>query len=114
MGARNRREAIQGFKATTVPVLVATSLADEGLDAPNAGVLVLVSGGKSKQKAEQRTGRVLRSFAGKTEGVIYDFADNFHPLMKRHAKARMSLYRSLGYKIEFADEPSAFMDLNLT
>lgn len=99
MGAKNRRHALYDFKAGKLKCVVATSLADEGLDVPRASVLVLVSGGRSKAKAEQRTGRVLRAFAGKEHGTIYDFADTFHPLMRKHAEARQAVYRNLGYEI---------------
>ena len=100
MGAKLRREALADFTAGRCRCIVATSLADEGLDLPNAEVLVLVSGGRSKARTEQRTGRVLRAFAGKPHGVIYDFRDTFHPLPAKHARVRGDLYQSLGYTIE--------------
>jgi superfamily II DNA or RNA helicase len=65
-----------------------------------ANVLVLVSGGRSKAKVEQRTGRVLRRFAGKRGAVIYDFEDLQHPLMAKHSRLRQELYRELGYATE--------------
>lgn len=99
MGAKARRNALAGFTAGTVRCLIATSLADEGLDLPNANVLVLVSGGRSRAKTEQRTGRVLRRFVGKSHGLIYDFADSAHGLMRKHSEARAALYRDLGYEI---------------
>ena len=99
MGAKARRHALYDFKQGKLKCLVATSLADEGLDVPRANVLVLVSGGKSRAKAEQRTGRVLRAFAGKAEGLIYDFKDGAHRLMAKHAQKRIALYRELGYEI---------------
>ena len=99
MGAKARRHAIYDFKNGKLRCLVATSLADEGLDVPRANVLVLVSGGRSAAKAEQRTGRVLRQFAGKEHAVIYDFADRQHPLMEKHAAARQAVYRRLGYEV---------------
>jgi len=99
MGAKARRHALHDFKTGKLKCLVATSLADEGLDVPRAGVLVLVSGGRSRAKAEQRTGRVLRAFAGKEHGTIYDFEDKFHALMAKHSLARQSVYRELGYEI---------------
>lgn len=97
MGAKVRRHTLYDFKTGKLKCIVATSLADEGLDVPIASALVLVSGGKNKAKAEQRTGRVLRAFAGKTEATIYDFADTFHPLMRKHADARRRVYEKLGY-----------------
>lgn len=99
MGAKKRRAALDGFRDGSVRCLVATSLADEGLDLPMADVLILVSGGRSRAKTEQRTGRVLRTFSGKAGATIYDYLDSFHPLMNRHAKNRVRLYRELGYHI---------------
>jgi superfamily II DNA or RNA helicase len=99
MGAKNRRAAMEAFKSGELKCVVATSLADEGLDVPRASVLVLVSGGRSRAKAEQRTGRVLRQFAGKEHATIYDFEDRFFGLMHRHSLARQQVYRNLGYEI---------------
>lgn len=80
--------------------VIAASLADEGLDLPMANVLILVSGGRSSAKIEQRTGRVLRQWVGKEGSLIYDFEDHQHPMMRRHAMARQRLYWKLGYTIE--------------
>lgn len=99
MGSEKRRDALKAFKDGRCRCLVATSLADEGLDLPIANVLVLVSGGRSQAKAEQRTGRVLRTFSGKTHGLIYDFEDKTHQIMERHSQARQKLYETLGYEI---------------
>jgi superfamily II DNA or RNA helicase len=98
MGKKKRQAALDAFKAGEVKCLVATSLADEGLDLPNADTLILVSGGRSKRLAEQRSGRVLRAFAGKEHGLIYDWQDNFHPLAAKQSRARQEVYRELGYE----------------
>ena len=100
IGKKKRRAALGGFKDGSIKCIVATSLADEGMDVPRAGVLILLSGGRSNRLAEQRTGRVLRTFAGKDEARIYDFTDAHHPTMASQSKARVRLYRQLGYKIE--------------
>lgn len=102
MGAKKRATAMEAFKSGACRCLVATSLADEGLDLPMANVLILISGGRSNAKTEQRTGRVLRTFAGKDGATIYDFEDFQHPLMRKHAMARQSLYAKLGYDVERA------------
>ena len=100
MGLKKRKAALQGFNSGAVRCVVATSLADEGLDVPRANVLVLVAGGRSANKLEQRTGRVLRAFAGKSHGMIYDFDDVGHPMTAGQSKARMRTYKRLGYEIE--------------
>ena len=99
MGAKKRAAALDAFRSGACRCLVATSLADEGLDLPMADVLVLVSGGKSQARTEQRTGRVLRQFSGKTVGIIYDWQDAYHPLAAKHAAKRQELYRRLGYSM---------------
>jgi superfamily II DNA or RNA helicase len=97
MGMKKRRAAIAAFREGEIKCLVATSLADEGLDLPNANVMVLVSGGRSESKTIQRTGRVLRTHGGKTHGLIYDWRDDFHPLTAKHSQVRQRLYEKLGY-----------------
>lgn len=98
MGAAKRRSTLAEFRVGGLRCVVATSLADEGLDVPIANVLILVSGGRSKAKTEQRTGRVLRTFAGKTGATIYDFIDRQHPLMAKHSRKRVEIYEKLGYQ----------------
>lgn len=100
MGKKKRERALEGFKNGSIWCLVATSLADEGLDVPICDKLILVSGGRSKSKTEQRTGRALRLFAGKGDATIYDFKDEFHPLAAKHSRARLDLYKKLGYQIQ--------------
>ena len=99
MGDKPRREAIASFTAGNTRCLVSTTALEEGFDAPNAEVLVMVSGGKSSRIAEQATGRVLRKFLGKTHGQVFDFRDTFHPLAAKHSKARGEVYLRLGYTI---------------
>lgn len=100
MGGKNRRIAMERFRAGELKCLIATSLADEGLDLPIASVLILAAGGRSAAKAEQRTGRVLRAWGDKTHGIIHDFTDDHHYFLNAQARARAKLYKSLGYEIE--------------
>lgn len=101
MGKPRRREAIAAFQNGDLKTMIATSLADEGLDVPRANVLTLAASGRSAAKAEQRTGRVLRAFHEKTHGIIHDFMDVQHYFLKAQSKRRISLYRQLGYEVAF-------------
>lgn len=100
LGAKTRRELIERFRSGSLACLVATSLADEGLDVPRASRLVLVSGGRSAGKLEQRAGRVLRPFEDKNGGVIHDFLDRGVLFAHAQAKARFRVYDRLGYSPE--------------
>lgn len=99
MGVKKRRKAMDDFRSGAIRCMIATSLADEGLDLPMAEVLIMVSGGRSNIKTEQRTGRVLRKFQDKPHGQIYDFTDRQHPLMEKHSLARTALYQRLNYEV---------------
>jgi len=74
------------------PVLIATTLADEGLDVPTLDAVILAGGGKSQSRAYQRIGRALRPAPGKTEALVMDFVDNV-PYLRDHSEARLALYR---------------------
>jgi len=96
---RKRKEMIQRFREKHFPILIASTLADEGLDVPCASVLIVGNAGRSKTKIEQRTGRVLRPHPGKAAGVIYDFSDDFHFMLRAQSRARARIYKKLGYTI---------------
>jgi superfamily II DNA or RNA helicase len=99
MAKKARREAMEEFKAGNIKTMIATSLADEGLDLPNVETLVMVSGGRSAQKTIQRASRALRRSPGKDHAIIHDFRDTFHPLAEAHAKKRIKCYKELGCHI---------------
>jgi len=99
MSKKARREAMEEFKAGNINTMIATSLADEGLDLPNVETLVMVSGGRSAQKTIQRASRALRRSPGKDQAFIHDFKDNFHPLAQAHANKRIKCYKELGCTI---------------
>ncbi len=98
MGRKARREAIEGFKSGAVRCLVATSMLDEGFDAPIADCLIVASAGKSFRKSVQSTGRVLRKFDGKDHGIIIDFKDSFNPMLARQSAKRRAIYNQLNYE----------------
>ena len=91
-----RKAAMDEFKSGQLKTMIATSLADEGLDLPNVDLLIMVSGGRSSQKTIQRASRALRKTETKNCATILDFSDKFHPIGSFHAKKRMTCYRQLG------------------
>jgi superfamily II DNA or RNA helicase len=96
IGKKDRRSYMEEFKSGNLKTMIATSLADEGLDLPNAELLIMVSGGRSPQKTIQRASRVLRKTSDKNNATIYDFTDKFHPIGAFHARKRIKSYKQLG------------------
>lgn len=107
LGKKKRAAAIEGFRDGTIRCMIATSLADEGLDVPRASVLILASGGRSAGKIEQRAGRVLRPHAGKEFGLVHDFSDRGSVMGAAQARAREKTYRSLGYAVRTISNPQS-------
>jgi len=94
-----RTQRTDDLRAGRLKCAVATSLMDEGADFPVASVLILAAAGRSATKTIQRAGRVMRPYPGKDAGVVYDFVDK--GLIFAHAqwRARLRVYRELGYNI---------------
>ena len=99
-GVAGRAKKLAAFKAGEIRVLIATSLADEGFDAPIASVLIMAGCGKALGKMIQRTGRVLRPYSGKSSGIIYDFFDRSHGMLLNQSKRRKKIYLDQGYEVQ--------------
>ena len=88
-----RNRTIQGMRDGTVKLLVATTIADEGLDIRPLEGLVLLGGGKSSTRALQRVGRVLRTYGNKKNAVVIDFDDKAR-FLADHSKKRQQIYEA--------------------
>jgi superfamily II DNA or RNA helicase len=91
VNSEDRKQILEDFRAGELDCLVATSLADEGLDLPILDAVILAGSGMSKVKAMQRIGRAIRKFPGKEKAYIVDFMDKAHYLEK-HSKERFEIY----------------------
>lgn len=113
----DREDIIDGFRRREFPCLIATSLADEGLDIPAADCLVNASGGKGVSNVPcsitgqerptsriiQRPGRVLRPEDDKDSATIHDMVDWHHPMLLKASVSRREGYQMQGFPI--ADWP---------
>ncbi len=82
-----------------IDVLIASTIADIGLDIPTLSGLVLAGGGKSLIRCYQRIGRCIRSYPGKKYAAIVDFYDDIKYL-KKHSTLRYQLYKEeSGFKV---------------
>lgn len=89
-----RNTLLTAFKKGQIKIMICTSIADEGFDAPLTSGILLAHPYKSLVKAYQRIGRGLRIAPGKQDVIIVDFYDTKVKYLKDHAKRRMQLYQS--------------------
>ncbi len=83
-----RREALEAVRDGGAQVLVASNIADEGLDIPWLDTLIMALPFRSKGKGIQRMGRILRPMEGKEEPVIVDLLDSRSSVLRRQASKR--------------------------
>ena len=90
---RERRKVLlDEARAGRLSVLVATSLADEGLDLPRLSRVFLAYPGRARGRTVQRLGRLMRPHPDKEDAALFDFVDRKVPLLRRHHLERRKLY----------------------
>lgn len=90
-----REKAFADVRGKVVNVLIATQLADEGLDLPGLVAVHLTMPSRAEGRVVQRVGRVMRAAPGKGRPTVYDYVDDMG-LFESQARARMKAYRELG------------------
>lgn len=97
-----RRSVVKRFESGENFVLIASTIFDEGIDIKNVSHVIIAGGGSSFIKALQRVGRGTRITETKKEVDIYDFWDDINPVLLRHSRERIKIYKNYGYdEIQF-------------
>ena len=92
-----REEAIKAFDEGRLPVLIGSTILQEGISITHMKAMVLLCSGKSNVAVLQKIGRSLRFKEGeKTEVDYYDIIDDAKFLSK-HSKMRINLYKNAGF-----------------
>lgn len=86
----DRGAIISAFRARRYESMVATQLADEGLDVPSLDLLVMGSAGRHDGTAQQRAGRTCRP-AGHEVPVVFDLVDDY-PAARSQWRERATAY----------------------
>lgn len=69
--AAERKEMLDRFRSGDYPVLITSKVLNEGVDVPEAGVGIIVSGSGSIREHVQRLGRILRAGNAK-KAILYE------------------------------------------
>lgn len=79
------------FAGGAYNVLIATTVADEGVDIPTCNGIVFLAGGQSIRQVLQRIGRGLRVAEGKDHAIVIDTYDKGHSMTRKHSNTRKTI-----------------------
>jgi len=102
--AMERINILDRFRNQEINLLIASSILRQGIDLPEAEVLILAHGGVSTVELLQKIGRVRRPAPNKTKGIVVDFYDCIQPevsddVFRKQSEKRMALYGSKGFTV---------------
>jgi superfamily II DNA or RNA helicase len=84
-----RQQAIKVFGDRTLPVLIASTIFDEGINLPTIDVLICAGSRKSKIRTMQRLGRGLRG----DKLILIEFSNFCHSFLLEHSLKRYNDYK---------------------
>lgn len=90
-----RSDILERFRKGQVRVIVASTLADEGLDVPRLDRIVLAFPGRAAGRTTQRLGRLMRPHPGKAQPILWDVVDWLVPPLRAQYLARRRLYADI-------------------
>jgi superfamily II DNA or RNA helicase len=89
---KKKREAgIKNLRNKYISCIVSTTIFDEGIDIKPLDTVLLAGQGKSRTRAMQRIGRILRPFENKEKATAIDFYIH-QKYLSDHAKERYKMY----------------------
>lgn len=92
-GMKKRKNAITEMRNGNLQILIATTIADVGLDIPRLQSIVEAGSGKSSVTALQRLGRIMRIFDGKTYCRFITYRDNIR-YMNEHINKKIEIWKT--------------------
>lgn len=90
-GMKRRKQAIQDMREGKIQILIATTIADVGLDIPRLESLIEAGAGKSSVTALQRLGRIMRTFENKQSCKFISYNDHVRYLSE-HIKRKLEIW----------------------
>lgn len=101
--SKDRAGILDAFKQKRISTLIASSILKQGVDIPEAEVLVLAHGGSSQVELVQKIGRVRRPAPGKSKGIVIDFFDycpiESNDIFRQQAYKRYAIYHQKNFDV---------------
>ncbi|QDP42879.1 DNA helicase [Bacillus phage vB_BmeM-Goe8] len=99
--ADHRATQLERFSKSELPILIASTIVDEGVDMKSIGCMVLGAGGKSMRQQLQRIGRGLRLNGIDGNSVmVFDFWDQTNTYLLNHSKERLKIFREERFDVK--------------
>lgn len=95
----DRQGALDRLGRGELPVLIATTILDEGVDVSGINCVWMAGGGKSYKKVLQRVGRGLRKKEDGSGLEVYDFLDYTNNYLTKHTLERYDYYSAEKFDI---------------
>lgn len=92
-GMKKRRQAIQDMRDGKTSLMIATTIADVGLDIPRLDCIIEAGAGKSSVTALQRLGRIMRPFKDKKSCTFITYRDNVK-YIKDHIERKKLIWQT--------------------
>lgn len=71
MGSQANKNALERFREGSIRILIACKAIDEGIDVPDAGIGIILSGTSAQRQRVQRLGRIIRKNEAKDRAALY-------------------------------------------
>ena len=111
MSSKKRTEILDKLRKREITSVIATSLADEGLDIPNLDAVIDAGGSASSTRVNQRIGRSLRtSKGGKNKSIVVLFDHESKYLKKHSIKVKRILKIEPEFVIKISKGPDFICD----
>lgn len=90
---KTRKKAIQDMRDGKISLMIASTIADVGLDIPRLECIVEAGAGKSSVTALQRLGRIMRPFNDKSECLFITYRDTVR-YIKDHIERKKLIWQT--------------------
>ncbi|AHJ87528.1 putative intein containing helicase/endonuclease protein [Bacillus phage Bp8p-C] len=100
----HRANQLLRFSQGELPILIASTIIDEGVDMKSIGCMILAAGGKSMRQQLQRIGRGLRLNGIDGNSVmVFDFKDQTNQYLLNHSKERKKIFLEEKFDVKDMD-----------